>query len=100
MFHAAAYVDRVLPLRGIAVPLAGALEPRLGLFGGRRERTHQTGGQGGRRGRLETAGVERQDHLARPRIEADAVGLGDEPVAFEDEPHFDERLLETRILAP
>src|SRR5262245_25000348 len=96
--HAAVGVDRVLPLRRVAVPLAGALEPGLGLIGGRSERSHQPRAQRGGRGLLETTRVEGQDHLPRTRIEPYAVGLGDEPVALEDQAHLGERLLEIGVL--
>src|SRR5215471_3804864 len=96
--YAAVGVDRLLPLRWVAVPLAGALEPGLGLIGRRRERPHQSRAQGGGRGLLETARVQRQDHLPRSRIEPDAVGLSDESVALEDQSYLGERLLEVGVL--
>jgi hypothetical protein len=91
-------VDRVFPLRRIAVPLAGTLEPGFGLIGGRCQRTHQAGAERGGGGSLEPARVEGQHHLARARIEANAIGLGDEPVTFEYQPYLGQRLLEVRIL--
>jgi hypothetical protein len=91
-------VDRVFPLCRIAVPLAGALEPGFGLIGGRCQRTHHAGAERGGGGSLEPARVEGQHHLARARIEANAIGLGDEPVTFEHQPYLGQRLLEVRIL--
>src|SRR3989442_1100445 len=73
--------DCVLPLGRIAVPLAGTLEPRLGLIGGRRHRTHQSRRHRGAGRRLQTARNECQHHLARSRGEADAIGLGGPPIS-------------------
>src|SRR5439155_1321983 len=91
-------LDRVLPVRGVVVPLARALEPRLGLLDRRRERPDQARHQGGVRRLLEPALVERQDELAAPRVEANAVGLRQEPVALEHESQLDQRLDEARVL--
>src|SRR5207247_10054867 len=75
-----------------------ALEPRLGLLDRRRERPDQARHQGGVRRLLEPALVERQDELAAPRVEANAVGLRQEPVALEHESQLDQRLDEARVL--
>src|SRR5436309_1272410 len=92
--------DCVLPLGRIAVPLAGTLEPRLGLIGGRRQRTHETCGQRGSGRRRETARIECQHHLARSWVEADAIGLGDQPISLHGQPQLGQRMLEARVLPP
>src|SRR5437899_1849797 len=53
--HPLVRLDRVLPARGVAVPLARALEPCLGLFERRRQGPHQPHRQGRARRLLEPA---------------------------------------------
>src|SRR3989442_415704 len=92
--------DCVLPLGRIAVPLAGTLEPRLGLIGGRRQRTHETSRQRGSGRRLETARIECQHPLAPSRVEADAIGLGDQPISLHRQTQLRQRMLAGPVPPP
>ena len=91
--HAPVGVDRLFPVRRIALLLAGALEPRLRLLDRRRYRPHEPGDQRGRGRLLEIDRLEIEHGLSGARIEAHAIGLRDEPAPVDDETHLGERWL-------
>ena len=95
---AAVGVDGVLPLRGVGVPFARALEPRLRLLGRGLERPHEPRHQRRGCGLGERAGVQGEHRLAGPRIEANAIRLNEQAPPFHEEAHLGQRVLQGGIL--
>ena len=96
--HAPVRRDGVLPLPGVGVPLAGPLEPDLGLLRRRLERPHEAGGQRRLRRPGEIDRIEGEHRLARARIEADTIGLREQSATIHEQPHFRQRVLYSGIL--
>ena len=96
--HTPIGVDGFLPLSGITFLFARALEPRLRLLDGRRERAHEPGHERGRGGFLQIVRLQVEHRLSRPGIEADAVRLRDQAPVVDDQTHFGERMLHLGVL--